>query len=138
MREVQVPEMPHKRGSHMSAAVGDSLYVTGGWDSENYLDHLEVYDTRAGRWRCAPPMTTARAYGSTAVLDDQIYVMGGLDGSVGLLTTHAVSVSSSIYSCLVHSVSLSYQAVEYLSACCCCAASLQALVMLGALFSTSS
>ena len=78
--------MPHKRGSHMSAALGDCLYVMGGWDSEAYLDHLEVYDTRAGRWRSAPPLITPRAYGSTVVLDSQIYVIGGLAGTVSLLS----------------------------------------------------
>ena len=78
--------MPHKRGSHMSAALGDCLYVMGGWDSEAYLDHLEVYDTRAGRWRSAPPLITPRAYGSTVVLDSQIYVIGGLAGAVSLLS----------------------------------------------------
>lgn len=91
--DAQVPEMPHKRGSHMSAVVGDSLYVMGGWDSEKYLDYLEVYDTRAGRWRNAPPMMTSRAYGSTAVLDDQIYMIGGLSESVSLPATHAASMS---------------------------------------------
>lgn len=78
--------MPHKRGSHMSAALGDCLYVMGGWDSEAYLDRLEVYDTRAGRWRSAPPLITPRAYGSTVVLDSQIYVIGGLAGAVSLLS----------------------------------------------------
>ena len=74
--------MPHKRGSHVSAVVGDSLYVMGGWDSKQYLDHLEVFDTRAGRWRSAPHMATPRAYGSAAVLNDHIYIIGGLSGSV--------------------------------------------------------
>ena len=109
---VQVPEMPHKRGSHMSATLGDSLYVMGGWDSENYLDSLEVFDTRADRWRCAPSMAKARAYGSSAVLDDQIYVIGGLDGSVGLRATYAVSLCRGICSLQVHSASLSHQPVS--------------------------
>ena len=99
---VQVPTMPHKRGSHMSAALGDCLYVMGGWDSEAYLDHLEVYDTRAGRWRSAPPLITRRAYGSTVVLDSQIYVIGGLAGAVSLLSflllLHAWHPESSVYS----------------------------------------
>ena len=76
--------MPHKHGSHMSAAVGDTLYVMGGWEGEDYLDTLEVFDTRAGRWRCGPPMVTPRAYASTAVLDGQIYVIGGLTGNVSV------------------------------------------------------
>ena len=83
-QNVQVPEMPHKRGSHMSAAVGDSVFVMGGWDSDEYLGHLDVYDARAGRWRGAPPMATPRAYGSVAVLDDQIYLIGGLAGPVSV------------------------------------------------------
>ena len=91
--QAQVPEMAHKRGSHMSAVVGDSLYVMGGWDSENYLDTLEIYDTRAGRWRSATPMMTSRAYGSTAVLDNQIYMIGGLSDMVSLPATHAASLS---------------------------------------------
>lgn len=78
----QVAPMADKRGSHMSAVVGDSLYVMGGWDAKAYLGQLEVFDTRAGRWRSGPPMAVPRAYGATAVLDDQIYLLGGLANNV--------------------------------------------------------
>ena len=73
----------------------------GGWDSKKYLDHLEVFDTRAGRWRSAPHMATPRAYGSAAVLNDQIYIIGGLSGSV---SAHAPSICSHLYWPLLHTL----------------------------------
>ena len=98
--------MPNKRGSHMSAVLGEDLYVMGSWDSENYLDYVEVYDTRAGRWRSAPPMATPRAYGSSAVMDDKIYMIGGLSDAVSrpLLMQRARLSASTAFWC---SVSLS-------------------------------
>ena len=75
--------MPHKRGSHMSAVLGDSLYVMGGWDGDYYLDHLEVYDTRAAKWRSAQNLSAPRAYGAPVVMDGHIYLIGGLSGQVG-------------------------------------------------------
>ena len=74
--------MPHKRGSHMSAVLGDSLYVMGGWDGDYYLDHLEVYDTRAAKWRSAQHLSAPRAYGAPVVMDGHIYLIGGLSGQV--------------------------------------------------------
>ena len=95
-----MPEMPNKRGSHMSAVLGNNVYVMGGWDSENYLDHVEVYDTRAGRWRSAPPMATPRAYGSSAVMDDKIYMIGGLSDAVSrppLMQRACLSASTALW-----------------------------------------
>ena len=46
-----MPEMPNKRGSHMSAVLGDDLYVMGGWDSEKYLDYRG--SLRHARWPLA-------------------------------------------------------------------------------------
>lgn len=67
-------------------AVGDSIYVIGGYDPATYgtLDMLPLpavqrYDTVAQEWADPPPasMPTARDCASVAVLDGKIYVIGG-------------------------------------------------------------
>ena len=70
----------------MSSVLGDDLYVMGGWDGNNYLNHLEVYDTRAARWRSAQHLSAPRAYGAPAVINGHIYLIGGLSGTVGCLS----------------------------------------------------
>ncbi|XP_076811857.1 uncharacterized protein LOC143458872 [Clavelina lepadiformis] len=56
------------------------LYALGGWDG-NTTNTAECYDPRNGKWEYIPPMKTC-IYGLTAVvLNNEIYAIGGYDGS---------------------------------------------------------
>jgi len=73
-----VPEPAHH---HEGAAAGSKLYRFGGyWGSASqagYKDYNFVYDPGLGTWDTAAPMTVPRPYGTAAVIDDKIYVIGG-------------------------------------------------------------
>ena len=75
---LQLPALQHKRGGHALVTVGSSLYALGGWNSESFMDGVEVLDTRAGAWRAMPPMKTPHAYHAAALLDGRIYALGGM------------------------------------------------------------
>jgi Kelch motif len=75
--------MRQARGALDAAVIGDRLYAVGGappttpkFDAEPY-DTVEVYDFESRRWSPAPDMPTARHHHSVAVLDGQLYAVGG-------------------------------------------------------------
>lgn len=79
-------EMLYPRGSLAVTALGDSLYAIGGFDSKEALNVVEVMDTRTMKWRSLQPLSAERAYGEATVVDDQVYVVGGLQTN---MTTYA-------------------------------------------------
>lgn len=86
------------RAYHGTAVVGFNIYVIGGFDGTtsglsekggtvlvfcqgmDYFNSCRCFDAVQKTWREIAPMHARRCYVSTAVLDDQIYAMGGYDG----------------------------------------------------------
>ncbi|XP_076820217.1 kelch-like protein 23 [Clavelina lepadiformis] len=56
------------------------LYALGGYDG-NATNTAECYDPRNGKWEYIPPMKTCRDGLTAVVLNDEIYAIGGYDGS---------------------------------------------------------
>ena len=56
---------------------GQYVYIAGGMGTTGYLNLLERYDTEKDVWTQLSPMPTARSALTLAVLDNQIYAMGG-------------------------------------------------------------
>lgn len=89
------PSMSMARLFPVVAAIGDRLFVSGGFirvnGSLNYTSvaDLEVYDTATGTWQMKAPQPTARGYGGGAVINGRLHVVGGSDGST-LLRVHEV------------------------------------------------
>lgn len=74
--EVPTPEIARPRVPH------EVLFAIGGWSGGSPTNYMETYDTRADRWvkvEEVDPMGP-RAYHGTAVVDFNIYVIGGFDG----------------------------------------------------------
>lgn len=65
----------HPRADCCAAAVGDKLYVAGGWttDYSDTLGSVEVFDPAAagGAWSFAPNMTLPRGDCEAVMLDDR-------------------------------------------------------------------
>ncbi|MEV3142321.1 kelch repeat-containing protein [Paenibacillus larvae] len=71
-------DMPTARDDLTSSAVGDKIYVIGGFDG-SFLSNLEIYDTAV--WSTGASMPTARSDLTSSAVGDKIYVIGGWDGN---------------------------------------------------------
>jgi N-acetylneuraminic acid mutarotase len=79
-----LPSMATPRAGHASGVIGDRLYVIGGTTDTAFaeferapLTSLEIYDFKAGEWSRGPDMPTGRHHFDAAVLDGQLYAVGG-------------------------------------------------------------
>ena len=75
------PSLRLGRSGAEAAVVRDKLYVLGGQTIDNKagVRDCEVYDNKMGCWKKISPMISARTSFAVAVLDNEIYVTGGLD-----------------------------------------------------------
>jgi len=77
------PMLTH-RSSLGAAALGDSLYVCGGWSSSSKLSSVERFDIGTGTWSLTSSMSAERCGLAVAVLDNVLYACGGFDSSRNL------------------------------------------------------
>ncbi|CAN1164567.1 F-box/kelch-repeat protein At1g22040 [Linum perenne] len=61
-------------------AVDGCLYVLGGFSKGSAMRCVWKYDPVVNNWNEVSPMTTDRAYSKTSVLDNKLYVVGGVNG----------------------------------------------------------
>lgn len=80
----ELPSMPTPRGGHAAEVIGDRLYVLGGTTESAFVNQdllpltsLEIFDFRTGEWSSGPDMPTGRHHFDAAVLDGQLYAIGG-------------------------------------------------------------
>ncbi|KAH7961466.1 hypothetical protein HPB52_009287 [Rhipicephalus sanguineus] len=69
------PEGP--RAYHKLAAIGNDIYVIGGFNGEDYFSSVRCFNAHTRSGALSHPCT---CYVSIAVLDEIIYAMGGYDG----------------------------------------------------------
>ena len=81
----QKAEMPIKRIYHSTSVVAGKIYVIGGlctigeWNPQwEALTRVDEYDPKTDTWTRKADMPTVRAYTSTSVVNDKIYVFGDL------------------------------------------------------------
>jgi N-acetylneuraminic acid mutarotase len=65
------------RGSPNAHFVNGTLYVIGGDANEQSLNVVESYNATMNLWTIHKPMPTARHHAASAVVDENIYVIGG-------------------------------------------------------------
>ena len=79
----KLPNMPKERSQFAAASLGSTVFALGG-STKNYLhgtNSVVTYDLANGRngsWKTGTNMTTARRAAAAAVLDEFIYVAGGM------------------------------------------------------------
>ena len=72
--------MPGSVDAHCQVTVGSEVFVIGGYNSDNGSDALStVYKLSGGTWSVFASIKTARSGHMCSVLDNVIYVMGGMD-----------------------------------------------------------
>ncbi|KAI4367199.1 hypothetical protein MLD38_022962 [Melastoma candidum] len=78
------------------AAVNGSLYVLGGFSKACALRCVWRYDLALNRWSEVTPMSTGRAYCKTGILNNKLYVVGGVTrGRSGLTPLQSAEVYDS-------------------------------------------
>ena len=80
----------HRRGEEDAgvAAVGNTVYVAGGYARGNVTSALWSYDTAKNRWGELSPLPQPRAALGLAVLNGRLHAIGGYRG--GSVTDHEV------------------------------------------------
>ena len=61
------------------AALDGLLYVIGGFDGNNYLRDVDVYDPQTNSWTPVCPLNDKRSAASVAVMKGRIFAMGGFN-----------------------------------------------------------
>ncbi|KAJ7336612.1 hypothetical protein OS493_011830 [Desmophyllum pertusum] len=63
------------------------LYVVGGEENRKVLNNVEYFDFNEKRWRVIAPMIIPRKYAGSAILDGQLYAVGGINREYSDLVT---------------------------------------------------
>jgi N-acetylneuraminic acid mutarotase len=72
---------PSKRTEVTAAALGDRVFVMGGFaESEETVATVEIYDVAADSWRQGPDLPAPVNHAMSASLDDNVYLFGGYLG----------------------------------------------------------
>ncbi len=74
-------ELPLAVSGYALAAYEGQMYLFGGWDGEQVVDHAWRYDPFNDVWHAASNLPSARAYATAAEVSGKIYVLGGWDGT---------------------------------------------------------
>lgn len=69
--------MNQQRSGAGVVALGPYIFVAGGMSPAGQLNSFERYDTEKDVWAPLSPMLAARSALTLAVLEKQIYAMGG-------------------------------------------------------------
>ncbi len=75
-------EMPTLRSGAVAATIGDRIYVIGGGFRQKdgnfrFLRTVDIYHPKTDTWESGPDMIQPHDYPAIAVLNNQIYVLGG-------------------------------------------------------------
>ncbi len=80
-------DMPTRRKSVRASVIRDTIYVIGGsgWPPAGgggpFLGTIEVYESRINKWTKRPEMPNPRMVFFSVVIDEKIYLIGGLRAS---------------------------------------------------------
>ncbi len=85
------PDVPTAVDRPAVAAVGDAMYVIGGYTASGTerTAKVQVYDARSQEWREGKPYRVPLANAAAAAIEERVYVVGGEDGS-GVVDTLAI------------------------------------------------
>ncbi|PIO53267.1 kelch repeat protein, partial [Teladorsagia circumcincta] len=74
--------MTTRRSSVGVAAMNGIVYAVGGYDgqSRQCLNTVELYDSRANRWRSGESLLEVRSGAGVAIYRDRVITAGGHDG----------------------------------------------------------
>ncbi|KAA9007705.1 hypothetical protein F4V43_04285 [Paenibacillus spiritus] len=97
-------DMPTARAAATAAVVGNKIYVIGGYyDNASgtpvRTPKVEVYSPDSDTWTTTTPMKAGRSWAASAVVGDNIYVVGGAtDINVFVSTVEAFNTTTGVWS----------------------------------------
>jgi DNA-binding CsgD family transcriptional regulator/N-acetylneuraminic acid mutarotase len=74
------PDLPDAISAYAIVAFEGKLYLFGGWDGNQFLNTVYVYDPNRELWIEGTFMSVARSYAGATVAGGNIYVLGGING----------------------------------------------------------
>lgn len=75
-------DMPTPRTEVAGAVSGERIYIAGGYAPGGAtVDTVEVFDTQSGTWETGPALPVAVNHASATSVNDEIYVIGGYEGT---------------------------------------------------------
>ncbi|XP_071964808.1 kelch-like protein 24 [Antedon mediterranea] len=69
--------MIQSRQRHASVALGNYVYVIGGYDGRSRLSSVERFDPKENKWEKVAPLTEALSSPAAVIFRGNIYVLGG-------------------------------------------------------------
>ncbi len=66
-----------ERGASFIGAIGDKIYVAGGWRNATAVNDFASYDTIADNWMSLPVLPAPRDHGVSAVVGGKLYAISG-------------------------------------------------------------
>ncbi|RKU06877.1 hypothetical protein C6503_25300 [Candidatus Poribacteria bacterium] len=86
----EITEMPAPKVGHTTSVINGKIYVIGGGfrgdDQFKYLSTVEVYDPGTDRWTQEPDIPIGRWIHRAEVINESIYIFGGISAVFGPLT----------------------------------------------------
>ncbi len=70
----------------MTGAIGNQIYVVGGYTASVGVTDNQIYNPAKNTWSAGAPIPTATAQGAAAVVNGILYVFGGSDNGGGTVT----------------------------------------------------
>ena len=93
-------EMPLPVRQAGAAAIGNKIYVVGGFDdvSQKFMSALQIFDTTTGLWTRGRNLPKALAQPSVVSVSNKLYVIGGRDpNNTGLKTTYVYDPATNLW-----------------------------------------
>jgi DNA-binding CsgD family transcriptional regulator len=73
--------LPMALSAYALATFEGKLFLFGGWDGEVYLDTVFMYDPSLDKWSKGSSMSTPRGFAEGALVNDIIYIIGGINNT---------------------------------------------------------
>ena len=72
-----ITPLPKPISGALTLSDGNFLYLFGGWDGENYLADVYVFDATGEIWESLPPMSVERTFAMGGILAGKFFIVGG-------------------------------------------------------------
>ncbi|KXJ24275.1 Kelch-like protein 17 [Exaiptasia diaphana] len=90
----EVQPMRDRRSFPCAVVCDDSMYVMGGYDGNDTLRSVEMYNFLTNQWTAMPSMFVPRSNAGAAVFNKKIYLVAGWDG-ISLNSVECFDISTS-------------------------------------------
>lgn len=68
-----------------------NIYCIGGYSNSRHITTVEILDSKTKQWREGPPLQEGRSYVQAAAIGNNIYAVGGTNGSTRLRSVEKLS-----------------------------------------------